>query len=145
VSIGTDHSQYASKDTLHVTVINHTQRAIYAWDTKASCSVLELELQTSAGWNTSPEAVCAIKRAAAPVKIEPGATYSATIRAALPAGGDAAFPAGSYRLTLAYRTSDSSAASEPTAVVYSASLTVGGASTGGHVPEVDPMGTPRAK
>src|SRR5262245_59282838 len=83
ISISTDHAQYDSKDRIQVTVTNPTQQAIYAWDTKASCSILDLEVQNGGEWEPSSQAQCAMKRAAMSVKIEPGAVYTATIRAGM--------------------------------------------------------------
>jgi hypothetical protein len=144
VSIRTDHAQYASRDAIQVTVTNHTQQAIYAWDTKASCSILDLEIQYGGAWQQSAEAQCAIKRAAAPVKIDPGTTYSATIRAGLLPTSDMAFTGGGYRLKLAYGSSPTAADSAAT-VVYSALLTVtGGASNGGDNPGATPASSPPA-
>ena len=135
VSIGTDHAQYGAKDSIQVTVTNHTQQAIYAWDTKASCSILDLEVQNGGDWEPSSQAQCAIKRAAMPVKIEPGAAYNATIRAGMLPNGNAAFPGGSYRLTLAHGGSATLAESAAT-MVYSALLTItdGPSNGGGGVP-----------
>lgn len=143
VSISTDHAQYGSKDSIQVTVTNHTQQAIYAWDTKASCSILDLEVQNGGDWEPSSQAQCAIKRAAMSVKIEPGAVYTATIRAGMLPGSNTAFPGGSYRLTLAYRGSSTLAASAAT-IVYSALLTITGgpANGGGGVPGSTPMSSP---
>jgi hypothetical protein len=143
VSISTDHAQYGAKDSIQVTVTNHTQQAIYAWDTKASCSILDLEVQNGGDWAPSSQAQCAIKRAAMPVKIEPGAVYNATIRAGMLPGSNAAFPGGSYRLTLAYGGSSTLAASGAT-IVYSALLTItGGSSNGsGGFPSSTPMSSP---
>jgi hypothetical protein len=142
VSISTDHAQYGSKDSIQVTVTNHTQQAIYAWDTKASCSILDLEVQNGGDWEPSSQAQCAIKRAAMSVKIEPGAVYTATIRAGMLPGSNTAFPGGSYRLTLAYGGSPTLAASGAT-IVYSALLTIiGGPSNGGGFPSSTPANTP---
>jgi hypothetical protein len=145
VSIGTDHSQYGGKDSIQVTVTNHTQQAIYAWDTKASCSILDLEVQSGGAWQSSSQAQCAIKRAAMAVKIEPGATYSATIRAGMLPNSNAAFTDGSYRLKLAYGPSAMDADNAAT-VVYSALLAItGGASNGGGGPTGTPMSSPPAR
>ncbi len=143
VSISTDHAQYDARDSIQVTVTNHTQQAIYAWDTKASCSILDLEVQNGGDWEPSSQAQCAIKRAAMSVKIEPGATYSATIRAGMLPNSNAAFPGGSYRLTLAYGESPTAAASAAT-IVYSALLTITGgpANGGGGVPGSTPISSP---
>jgi hypothetical protein len=145
VSIGTDHAQYGVKESIQVTVTNHTQQAIYAWDTKASCSILDLEGQNGGAWQSSSDAQCAMKRAAASVKIEPGATYSATIRPGPLANSNAAFAGGGYRLQLAYGASGATAESAPT-IVYSALLTItgGAANSGGGVPGTTPISSPPA-
>ena len=146
VSIGTDHAQYGAKDSIQVTVTNNTQQAIYAWDTQASCSILGLEIQDGGTWQSSSQAQCAIKRAAAPVKIEPGAIYSATIRAGLLPNSNTEFTGGGYRLTLAYGASPTEADTAAT-VVYSALLTITGGSSnnGGAVSGPTPISSPPAK
>jgi hypothetical protein len=127
-------------------VTNNTQQAIYAWDTKASCSILGLEIQDGGTWQSSSQAQCAIKRAAAPVKIEPGAIYSATIRAGLLPQSNTEFTGGSYRLALSYGASPAEADTAAT-VVYSALLTItgGSSSDGGAVSVPTPMRTPSTR
>jgi hypothetical protein len=146
VSIATDHSQYGGKDAIQVTVTNHTQQAIYAWDTKASCSILDLEAQNGGAWETPSQAQCAVKRAAMAVKIDPGASYNATIRAGMLPNSNTAFTDGSYRLKLAYGASPTAADSGAT-VLYSALLTVagGGASSGGGGPSSIQLRSPPAR
>jgi hypothetical protein len=146
VSIGTDHAQYDTKDSIQVTVTNNTQQPIYAWDTKASCSILDLEVQDGGTWQPSSQAQCAIKRAAAPVKVAPGATYSATIQAGLLAKSNTDFTAGSYRLTLAYGASPTEADTAGT-IVYSALLTITGGSPsgGGGVSGPTPITSPQTR
>jgi len=119
---------------------------MYAWDTKASCSILGLEIQDGGAWQPSSQAQCAIKRAAASVKIEPGAIYSATIRAGLLPNSHMEFRGGSYRLTLAYGASPTEADTAAT-VVYSALLTItgGSSSNDGGVSGPTPIGSPPAK
>jgi hypothetical protein len=143
VSISTDHAQYGANDSMQVMVTNHTQQAIYAWDTKASCSILDLEVQNGGDWQPSSQARCAIKRAAMSVEIAPGAAYNATIRAGMVPNSNAQFPGGSYRLTLAYGGSPTEAASAAT-IVYSALLTITGAPStgGGGAPGATPASSP---
>lgn len=105
VEISTDHSQYGAAETLNVTVTNHLATPIYAFDTRASCSILGLEFLAKGGWQVSSAARCALGRMALPVKIEPGATYSAKIASRSIPNSKANFPAGTYRLSLTYYSS----------------------------------------
>ncbi|HKD77869.1 MAG TPA: hypothetical protein VKB76_20350, partial [Ktedonobacterales bacterium] len=92
--------------------------AIYTTDTHASCSILGLQAQTNGAWQGSNAAPCPLGRVAAPVRIAGGATYTTAIHA----GGrqPGTFPAGDYRLALAYSTSpDAVPGTDGTSVAYS--------------------------
>ncbi len=105
VSITTNRTAYGPDDAIVVTVQNRLPTPIYAMDTQASCSILALQHQGNGSWQPSQVAQCPQKRPARPVKIEAGATYTATITAGYPGMARLSFPAGSYRLVLTYSTS----------------------------------------
>lgn len=117
VSIATDHSRYAATEGIRVTVVNHQSDAIFAFDTRASCSILNLQVLVAGQWQASPAAPCALGRVAVSVKIEPGASYVANIRAGISDKRQGTFPAGTYRLELAYNASAGTA--DGSSVVYS--------------------------
>ncbi len=105
VVISTDRTTYAPGDAIVVTVHNALSTPIYALDTQASCSILSLQYQVGGAWQASQVAQCPQKRPARPVKIDAGATYTATITAGYPGLKQLSFPVGSYRLVLHYTTS----------------------------------------
>lgn len=107
VIISTDHTSYAPGDTIAVTVQNTLSTPIYAIDTQSSCSILSLHYQVNGVWQPSQVAQCPIKRAARPVKIDAGGTYTAKITAGYPGWSQLTFPVGSYQLVLIYTTSPS--------------------------------------
>ena len=53
VSIRTDHSTYMPTDSIHVSVINNLQMSIFAYDTRASCSILDLQIQVNGVWQAT--------------------------------------------------------------------------------------------
>jgi hypothetical protein len=107
VVISTDHTTYTPSDAIAVTVHNALSTPIYAMDTLSSCSILSLQYQVNAVWQPSHVAQCPQKRPARRVKIDAGATYTATITASYPGLKQLSFPVGSYQLMLIYTTSPS--------------------------------------
>jgi hypothetical protein len=107
VVISTDHTTYTPSDAISVTVHNTLPTSIYAMDTLSSCSILSLQYQVNATWQPSHVAQCPQKRPARRVKIDAGATYTATITAGYPGLKQLSFPVGSYQLMLIYTTSPS--------------------------------------
>jgi hypothetical protein len=128
LTLGTNHSQYAGSEAITVTVTNHTNAAVYALDTRASCSVLTLQVQVNGQWQDTSAAPCAMKRVAMPVKINAGATYTATIRAGFTDKSAATFPTGTYRFVLVYYATQDDRTGGTT--IYSAALTVTSTSSG---------------
>ncbi|HEX9036377.1 MAG TPA: hypothetical protein VF808_05240 [Ktedonobacterales bacterium] len=129
VTIATDHSAYANRDAMKITIVNHLSTPIYAYDTQASCSILSLEMQSNGKWQPSYALHCPLGRIALPVKIAAGGTYSTTIGAAVIHIGSATPLAdGTYRLVLEYFDSLPKASSQPptSTTIYSANLTVSG-------------------
>src|SRR5437879_2731930 len=107
VVISTDRTTYTPSDAISVTVHNTLPTPIYAMDTLSSCSILSLQYQVNAAWQPSHVAQCPQKRPARRVKIDAGATYTATITAGYPGLKQLSFPVGSYQLVLIYTTSPS--------------------------------------
>jgi hypothetical protein len=142
VSIATDHSQYAGSEALQVRVSNQLSQPIYAFDSKASCSILELQTQVSGTWQPANQARCAQGRVSIPIKIDAGQVYTATIRAGMLPGDTVGFAGGSYRLALEYTTTPPSTGFNPT-TVYSAALTITGSNGGSGAPTVTPGQPPR--
>lgn len=105
IRVTTNRADYAPHDAIAVTVRNTLSTAIYAMDTQASCSILSLHSLVNGAWQPSQVAQCPQKRPARPVKIDAGATYTATITAGYPGVQNLPFPMGSYRLVLTYTTS----------------------------------------
>lgn len=125
VVVSTDRATYAPADAIMVTVRNGLSRPIYAMDTQASCSIVSLQYQVGGAWQASQMAQCPQKRPARPIKIDAGATYTATITAGYPGLQQLNFPTGSYRLVLAYTTSPSAIPStQDGATVMSATVQV---------------------
>jgi hypothetical protein len=98
VIITTDQLSYTPGDTIHVTITNHTATPIFATSGKASCTVVEAQMKTAQGWQTTQIAPCADAAMAELVQIAPKASHSASIAA------KAALSPGTYRLALSYST-----------------------------------------
>lgn len=148
VTIATDHSSYAPTDTIKVTIQNHLTKAIYAYDTQASCTILSLQVQQGGQWVASNALHCPLGRVALAVKIEPGGTYTASLGAHLMSIGQRnTLPEGTYRLVLNYYDAPLSGATQaPTAtMVPSATLTVSGSvpPSGGTPPSVPGVTPPK--
>lgn len=134
VTIATDHTTYAPNDTIHVTLVNHLTTAIMAFDTRASCSILSLQVQKNGAWQAANAAPCPLGRMARLVTIPAGGTYTADITAGFKGLRTGSFPDGQYRLVLAYYVSTSgtpSPASGSTTTISSATLTVAGTGSSG--------------
>ena len=122
IRITTNRADYAPDDAIAVTVRNTLSTAIYAPDTQASCSILSLHYLVNGVWQPSQVAPCPLKRPARLVKIDAGATYTATITAGYPGLQQIPFPAGSYRLLLTYTTSPDTLPSPNAGVTVTSSL-----------------------
>lgn len=126
VSIATDHSTYQPTNSIQVTVTNTLTTPIYALDTAASCSILDLQVQINGAWSYANAAPCPLGRRAMTVKIDAGKPYSATISAGMPGSQQGSFPAGTYRLVLKYSTSAEGISSSSTTTLYSETFNVAG-------------------
>lgn len=124
VSIGTDHSTYMPIDSIHASVVNNLQTSIFAYDTRASCTILDLQMQVNGVWRATNVASCPLGRPAMRVEIPAGKTYSATIQAGSLGISQAKFPDGTYRLVLSYSTSATSPPQQNTTTIYSATFSV---------------------
>jgi hypothetical protein len=128
VSIRTDHSTYMPTDSIYVSVVNNLETSIFAYDTRASCTILDLQLQVNGVWQGTNIARCPLGRPAMRVEIPAGHTYSATIQAGSLGISQASFPAGTYRLVLSYSTSATSLPQQNTTTIYSATFSVASSS-----------------
>ncbi len=127
VSISINRTMYAPTDTVEVSVTNHLQTSIFAYDTRASCTILGLQMQVNGSWQDTQVARCSLGRPAMLVEILPGKVFTATIRAGSQGVSQAAFPSGSYRLILTYSTSATRSpqqTSQSTITLYSATFHV---------------------
>ena len=132
VTIATDHTTYGPNDTIHVTVVNHLSTAIAAFDTRASCSILALQVQRNGNWQQAEAAPCPLGRVARLVTIPAGGSYTADITAGFPGMRAGSFANGQYRLVLAYYPSGPSGTPSPASAsattITSATLSVAGGS-----------------
>jgi hypothetical protein len=124
VSIGTDRTTYAPADSIAVSVTNNLSMSIYAYDTRASCTILDLQMQVNGSWQATRIARCPLGRPAMRVEIAAHTTYTAMIKAGSPGVSQAIFPAGTYRLVLMYSTSATTTPQQTMTTVYSAVFTV---------------------
>ena len=124
VNISTDRTNYGPSDTIKVSVTNHLQNSIFAYDTRASCTILGLQMQVNGAWSDSQAARCPLGRPAMLVEIPAGKVYTASISAGYAGFSQATFPTGSYRLLLAYSTTGKGTPQTATTTVYSAVFTV---------------------
>jgi len=124
VSIRTDRSKYMPADNIQVSVINNLQTSIFAYDTRASCTILDLQMQVNGAWQATNVARCSLGRHAMRVEIPAGKTYSTTIQAGSPGISQASFPVGDYQFVLSYSTSATSLPQQNTTTIYSATFSV---------------------
>lgn len=124
VSIRTDQSTYTPDSSIQVSVINNLASSIFAYDTRASCSILDLQMQVNGVWQATNTARCSLGRPAMPVGIPAGKSYSATIQAGSPGISQASFPVGNYRLVLNYATSTAGLSQQNTTTIYSATFSI---------------------
>lgn len=125
VGIITDKATYGPNDTIHIRVVNQLSTPIWAWDTRASCSILDLQTQQpGGGWGGTSVARCPLGRPAIAVEIKAGGTYTANIQAGYPGITSASFPPGTYRLVLVYYLSQPTSGGAAGTTITSASLQV---------------------
>jgi len=123
VSLRTDRTTYRSGDTIQVSVTNHLQAGIFAYDTLASCTILGLQAQINGSWQNSKVAYCALGRMARLVEIAAGQTYQAGIRAGVSGVQSPGFPPGIYRFSLQYMTSAQTSV-QKRITIYSSPVTI---------------------
>lgn len=128
VSIGTDRTTYMPADSIAVSVTNNLSTSVYAYDTRANCTILDLQMQINGSWQATQIARCPLGRPAMRVEIAAHATYTAMIKAGSLGVSQASFPAGSYRLVLMYSTSATTTPQQTMTTVYSAAFSVSASS-----------------
>src|SRR2546425_12127638 len=62
VNISTNRTTYAPTDSIEVSVTNHMRTSIFAYDTRASCTILGLQVQGDGAWRDTQVARCALGR-----------------------------------------------------------------------------------
>lgn len=135
VSILTDKAAYGPTDTIHVSVVNQLATSIWAWDTRASCSILDLQMQQASGqWGGTNVARCPLGRPAQAVEIKAGATYTTNIQAGYPGISSASFPAGTYQLVLVYYPNQPTSGGAGGTTITSATFQVSAAGGSGSPP-----------
>lgn len=123
VSIHTDHSTYQPGDVIKVSVFNNEQRSIFSYDSRASCTILDLQFQVNGAWQTSKIARCTRASRARLIELPAGKTYHASISAGTAGVQSPGFLRGTYRLVLRYTTSSINPSRNMT-TIYSAPITV---------------------
>ena len=113
ITIATDRATYAGTDVIKVTVTNHTAATVYAAPGHASCTILMLEMLVNGQWQASDAAPCPTQPALALMQIRPNAPYQGAIRGLKLPYHPSPFPAGTYRLVIAYWNTVSGAIPSP--------------------------------
>ncbi len=126
ITITTDRLTYAGSDVIRVTVTNHTGATVYASPGHASCTILSLEMLVNGQWQTSDAASCPTQPAQALVPLRPNIPYQGAIRGLALPYRPHPFPAGTYRLAIAYWQSITGAIPGPkdSNAIVSASFTI---------------------
>jgi hypothetical protein len=95
ITLTTDRTRYQPGDSVRVTIANGQSVSVYAVASKANCTILDLQVKASSGWQVSNAAPCNAPSDAQSVEIKPHASTVVTITA----------PAtGTYRCALQYTT-----------------------------------------
>lgn len=105
IIITTDHSVYSTSEVINFTITNGTNAAIYAFDTKSSCTIVTLEQQNGQNWTAATATACSMGRPAVQVQIQAGKSYSGKISAGIGSIKSTPLPTGNYRLSFTYSTS----------------------------------------
>lgn len=96
VTVTTDRSTYAPNDSVRVTIANGRGVSVYAIAAKAHCTVLDVQVKATSGWQTSSNvARCGAQDDPQVVEIKPGVSLTVTIPAP---------SVGTYRCALQYTT-----------------------------------------
>ncbi len=109
---------YHVNDTINVNVKNELTADITVTDHQTSCTIVQLQIQTSAGWQN--QGGCAMGVATRRMPMKAGNTTAVALS---PSAGQISvkpWPAGTYRIAFTYQIGE--AASE---TVYSAPFTIG--------------------
>ena len=125
VTLSLPKQQYGAEEPLLVTIHNGLQADIALTDGGAGCVSLEVERLAQGSWQSVSQ--CAPAPAGRKlVVISAGTSFVQRIEYAHEMDGGAGWPAGTYRATLTYISSENGvAASATSAPVYSAEFTIG--------------------
>lgn len=118
VTLSVDRTQYATTDSILVTIDNTTGTTVYAADQRSQCTVITLQWLSGDTWQQ--EYPCAMRVAAHSAPIQPGIS---TVRLMPNQGGYNAWQAGMCRVVLAYGAHPGVPLAQNT-IVYSSTFTV---------------------
>jgi hypothetical protein len=93
VTLTTDRTSYVPGASVRVTIANGQSVSIYAITSGANCTVLEMQMKTSSGWQAAHSASCNLQPDLDTLEVKPGRAMTMTI----PAPG-----VGTYRCALQY-------------------------------------------
>ncbi|MBF6590064.1 MAG: hypothetical protein IVW57_05960 [Ktedonobacterales bacterium] len=104
VTLVTSKSRYQASETVSVTIANGLSSGILAADHQSDCTVVVVEYLNGQTWQ--PQKLCQLKSATRLIPIAAGATLTQQIQ---PPGkpGALAWPTGTYRVALGYRSNPS--------------------------------------
>jgi len=109
--------QYATGDTISVTLGNGLASTILAADHQSDCTVVVVEYLSQQTWQ--PRNLCQLKSPTRFVPVNAGATLTQQVHPPT-AGGTTGWPSGTYRIAFTYRLS----ASGTDTTIYSAQFTI---------------------
>jgi hypothetical protein len=122
VTLTLDKSQYAANDTIAATIHNGLSQTIWVADHQTSCKIVLAEYLQEGQWQGIRN--CQLMTPARMVPLAAGSTTSAGLSSSQGfIADDMGWPAGAYRVTLAYAGSDKGTG-EPSGVVHSSQFTV---------------------
>ncbi len=121
ITISKDH--FGSDEPLTATLHNQGTASIWTTDHHTGCGLLTLEVSSGGAWQSVGQ--CAQPRPVKVVEIPAGATEPQAIAYSQEMDMGAGWPAGTYRISLTYATSQSQANQPGAARVYSHTFTIG--------------------
>jgi len=115
VTVTLGKTRYTAGEAITVYINNGQTRSIFVANHQTSCSLVTLQLQSGSAWQDV--APCLVKTPTGLIEIKPGTTNTQQV---LAPGRPAGWPAGTYRVRLAYALQRTAS---PT-VIYSGTFTV---------------------
>jgi hypothetical protein len=121
VVVAVGKSNYATTETITVTVQNALSASIIATDHQTSCTIVQLQIESNGAWQN--QGGCALGIATRQITIAAGSMTSVSVDPAAGQIKTRPWPAGSYRVAFIYRTG-AVATPSPSETVYSPTFTV---------------------